>query len=230
MKIGIVGANGFVGGALCRSAIKKNCDFIQVTRQNFQENKSEEFDILINSAMPSKRYWASSHPLEDFDASVRLTAELIYEWKYKKFIQISSIEANYNHIPYAVNKRSAEIIVSLIKSSLIVRLCALYGKGLNKGALYDLIHNNPLYVDIDSVYNYLDTDWCADWIMNNLDKIGLIEIGAKDTITLKEIADKFGIKPNCQGERKEIVFTEKIPENMPSAYEVLNFVEKQIKK
>ena len=41
----------------------------------------------------------------------------------------------------------------------------MYGKGLDKGALFDILNGNPVYVDGSSQkYNFLDVDLAAKYI------------------------------------------------------------------
>ena len=227
-KIAIIGAHGFIGSALCRQA-KENFSATKVTRQNYDKCKLEKYDVVINAAMPSKRYWAFKNPLLDVEETIVKTSKIFYDWKYDKFVQISSISAESQlEIPYGAHKRSAEVIVEKDKSSLIVRLGALYGEGLSKSALFDMINGNHMYIDINSAYNYLDVDFAAKWILNNLDNSGIKNLGARDTITLLEIANHLSLKPIFEG-RHEMIKFEENEKNMPSAFEVLNYASKLIK-
>lgn len=226
MKVGIVGAAGFVGSALCRAAQDNQTELFQITRANSSRFKSLEFDVLINASMPSKRYWALNNPTEDVMASVLQTAELFYSWNYKKFVQISSLSAILQpDIPYGAHKRAAEVIVESRENTLIVRLGALYGDGLDKSALFDLVNHNHIYVDINSEYNYADVDFVARWIMNNLNANGIKEVGAMDTISLLEISRGVWDNPLYSG-RTENIFSNTIEEGMPSSKLVLDFVNK----
>lgn len=222
-KLGIVGAKGFLGKTLV--GVSKDFDFktTEITRKNFDDYKEEKFDVLINTAMPSKKYWACKNPFLDFQQSVELTAELVFNWNFDKFIQISSISVNEIETkhPYSINKKAAEIIASYSKS-LIVRLGALYGKGLQKGALYDLLNSNKLYVDLKSEYNYISTDFVSRWIYSNINREGIVELGAVDTISLHEIAKFLDLKVES-GERFERIFSSQIESGMPPANEVLKF-------
>ena len=171
-SVAIIGANGFVGKALCRASSKLGFKTIRVTRQNYDELKQHMYDYVINSAMPSKRFWSLNNPVEDCTETILKTADIFYKWKYNKFIQISSISATKQlNMPYGIHKRAAEIIVENNENTLIVRLGALYGSGLLKSALFDLVNKNHIYVDINSEYNYIDVDTAAEWIMKNIDKI-----------------------------------------------------------
>jgi dTDP-4-dehydrorhamnose reductase len=227
--IGIIGSDGFLGKSLCK--ISKNFKYkvIEITKKNYNQHKPKNFDILINAATPSKKYWAFQNPQLDFEKTVCLTADIAYNWNYEKLIQISSISADEyaNQHPYYINKKAAEIISSF-KNHLIVRLGSLYGEGLNKGPLYDLLNSNQLFVDMNSEYNYINTDFVSEWIFKNLKRSGLVELGACDTISLAEIAKNLNFKVNSSG-RLEKIYSTKTEPGMPSAKDVLFFA-KNLKK
>ena len=45
----------------------KNLLITCVTRENYEEARdARKYDILINAAMPSKRFWAKNNPYKDF--------------------------------------------------------------------------------------------------------------------------------------------------------------------
>ena len=223
-NLGIVGASGFVGGALCRAA--KNCGYkvYEITRENFDAHSTIKYDVLINAAMPSKRFWALNNPIDDVRETVVKTATLLYEWEYDKFIQISSLSAKIQlDMPYGSHKRSAEMLVENRPETLIVRLGALYGRGLQKSALYDLVKHNHIYVDIDSEYNYLDVDFASSWIVENLDKVGVKELGACDTISLREISHGVWDQPSYSG-RLERICSDNTESGMPTSRKVLDYV------
>lgn len=222
-RIGIIGSNGFLGKTLCK--ISKNYDYeiIEITKTDYEHQKSKNFDILINTATSSKKFWAYENPHLDFQKTVSLTADIAYNWKYEKLIQISTISAADHHLhhPYAINKKSAEIISSY-KNALIVRLGALYGEGLTKGPLFDLLNSKQLFVDVKSEYNYISTDFVSEWIFQNIDRFGLIELGSYDTISLLNIAKNLHLEVNSSG-RFEKIFSSKVEPDMPSAKDVLHF-------
>ncbi len=223
-EIGIVGAQGFFGKSLSKSVKKLDFDFLEITSQNFSKVRSEEFKFLINTATPSRKYWALNNPYSDFKKTVELTADLVYNWKYEKFIQISTMSVNEipSHHPYSINKKAAEIISSYPKS-LIVRLGALFGEGLDKGPLFDLLTTKKVYVDIKSEYNYINTEFAAEWILNNLDREGIVQLGARDTISLYDISKELNLKAKFEG-KKERIFSSEIEPGMPCAKEVWNFI------
>ena len=229
-KIAIIGSNGFVGKALVRTAKNFNFEVTCVTRENFSEHKNKSYDCVINSAMPSKRFWSLNNPIEDIKETVVKTADIFYNWHYDKFVQISSISAeNQLDIPYGSHKRSAEIIVEKDKSALIVRLGALYGNGLTKSALFDLINKNHMvnhkhiYVDINSEYNYIDVDYAANHILSNLNHKGVLNVGARDSISLLDLSKGIWDNPSYEGRLEKLIF-KKVDSTMPSAKNVLKYI------
>ena len=131
-------------------------------------------------------------------------------------------------IPYGAHKRAAEVLVENKKNTLIVRLGSLYGGDLDKSALFDLVNHNHIYVDINSEYNYIDIDFVANWIVENLDKIGIKEVGARDSISLLEISKGIWENPTYEG-RKEFFYSDEVEDDMPSSKKVLEYIG-QIKK
>ena len=65
----------------------------------------------------------------------------------------------------------------------------MYGKGLTKGVLVDMINNSKVYINGKSKYSFTDVSWNAKWIVDNLNlKEKLVEIGATDYIELNQLA------------------------------------------
>ena len=227
-KVAVVGASGFVGKAIVRQSKNyKDLSIVEVTRENFEDCKKETYDVVINTAMPSKRYWALNNPVEDILETVVKTSKIFYEWKYDKFVQISTVSAETQlDIPYGSHKKVAEEIVrNLDPNALIVRLGSLYGEGLSKSALYDIANKKHFYVDIDSEYDYVDVDFVGKWILENLSSKGIKKIGAKDTISLREVCKKFWSSPTFEGRLEKICF-QKPEKGMPSSREVIKFLER----
>ncbi|MBL22904.1 MAG: hypothetical protein CMM48_03310 [Rhodospirillaceae bacterium] len=67
-RIALIGAGGFVGGSIAKSlSTKSEADVVEVTRTNYDAARDDgSYDVLINSAMPSKRFWARQNPADDF--------------------------------------------------------------------------------------------------------------------------------------------------------------------
>lgn len=226
--VALLGYRGFVGSALYEALNEAGHDVTGVSRDTFEEHKVSQYDILINSAMPSQRFWSLNNPMLDFKATAGLTADLIYAWHWDKFVQISTVSARcqLDH-PYGLNKHSAEtLVLDHSSSNLVIRLGGLFGRGLDKGTVFDVMNGNQLFVHGDSKYNFIDVQQAATLIVGKLDETGIVEVGARDQISLRDIADHFRIDVEF-GDRTESQHTENPGEDYPEASRVLEFVAKQ---
>jgi nucleoside-diphosphate-sugar epimerase len=233
-KVAIIGANGFVGKAITKVFFQSGkYDVVQVVRENYESIKAQKikFDLIIHTAMPSKRWWAANNPLDDFDSTVKLTAEILYNWDFKKIALISSVSARLqtDH-SYGRHKHLAEILVSdFSKENVIFRLGGLFGKGLDKGVIFDMIEGNEVFMTSDSAFNYIDTELASELILKYINEKGVIEIGAKDTISIGEIAHYFNLKVQF-GNRREYQSTENPRSDFPDANEIIPYIQKIIIK
>ncbi|TSC61263.1 MAG: AviX11, partial [Parcubacteria group bacterium Athens0416_74] len=189
VSIAVVGANGYVGGALC-TALKSMPNYVvhAVTRESYDEMRAGRYDILINAAMPAARFAAKNDPQKDFIETVEKTAQLLYGWKYGKFVQISTVSARCQlDTVYGRHKAAAEQLCDF-SGNLIVRLGAMYSPEIQKGVLVDMAKGQKVYVDGDSRYCFAPRDFVARWIAEHLEREGIVEVGARNAIALRDIA------------------------------------------
>ncbi len=223
-KIAVIGFQGFVGSALYKELLTHNqYKVFGVTRENYQALQVEDYDVVINSAMPSGRFWAKNHPQKDFVETVQKTADLVYGWKYKKFIQISTVSARCQlDTVYGRHKLSAEKLCEF-GENLIVRLGALYSSNMQKGALADMLAGKTIYMSGESRYYFIALEVCCKWIATHFDRTGTVELGGKHAITLKAVADYLGKPVKFEGpvSHFDIEATEA---GLPEAKAVLNFL------
>ncbi|MSR85697.1 NAD(P)-dependent oxidoreductase [Candidatus Uhrbacteria bacterium] len=227
--VGVVGANGFLGSALFRVLSTSGThQAIPITRDTYVEKQKQSFDVLINCAMPSARFWAKNNPDKDFKETVEKTANLLYGWQYKKFVQISTVSARCQlDTVYGRHKAAAEKLCDLEKH-LVVRLGAVYDQEMKKGVLIDMMENKTVFVDGQSRYCFASRDFIVHWIASHLDCTGLIEIGGRNAMTLKEVAQHIGSTSIFEGvvDHQEVQNPES---DLPEASEVLTFLD-QFKK
>lgn len=234
--IGVLGAKGYVGKAIVKALYnlydmdkkvkpEESIGIVQITRENYAKAKEESYSIIINSAMPSGRHWAELNPQDDFRETVQLTSDLIYGWHYNKFIQISTLSARTEpNLIYGRHKALAEKICEHAYKPLILRLTAMYSEDMSKGALVDILNDKPVYASELSRYAFISRDYVGQWVANNLKRTGVVELGAKNTISLKEISKYLGKDSHFSGltQLQEILEPE---ENFPDANEVLKFMD-----
>ncbi len=225
LTIALIGADGFVGKSIKKYILNDKSNLITcVTRANYEESKEEkEYDILINAAMPSKRFWAKQNPNKDFCETVEKTFKIANDWKSSKIIQVSSISARSQlETIYGRHKAAAEKIVGN-KKNLILRLGPMYGKSLNKGVLIDMKNNNNVYVSKESLYCFAPVDWVGQWISRNLHLTGTIDIGGKNAIKLNQIAQRIGSKSKFIGPIDNQIISKEI-KDAPEAIDVIDFI------
>ncbi len=229
LKIALIGANGYIGTALYNKLrTNKKMFVIPVIRENYAKFKRENYDFVINSALPSARYWALNNPREDFNETVAKTADIVYEWKYGKIIQISTISARAEASSiYGRHKLMAEKLCNP-KRDLIVRLTSTFDKSLKKGVLIDILKGNQVFVSGKSRYSFSSLDFVCEWISQNTGKKGVIEVGAKNSISLEEIVKKMKLDIKFSGRIDTQVIRN--PESkFPNAKLVIDFMKNQIK-
>ncbi len=224
-SIALIGANGFVAKSINKYLLKnKNISITPVTRSNYEVARiKNKYDIIINSAMPSKRFWAKQNPYEDFIETIEKTFNIVNNWRYSKIIQISSISARSQlNTTYGRHKAAAENLVNN-KSNLILRLGPMYGKDLKKGVLIDMKNDNRVYVSKESLYCFAPVDWVGEWICKNMHLSGILDLGGKNAIKLKEVANEIGSKSVFSGPVDNQIISKEI-ENAPEARNVLDFI------
>ena len=224
-SIALIGAKGFVGRSIMKYLLSdENISTTSVTRENYEEARTKrQYDIVINAAMPSKRFWAKQNPYKDFNESVVKTFNIVHTWNSSKIVQISSISARSQlNTIYGKNKAAAEQIIDS-ERDLIIRLGPMYGTSLDKGVLIDMINNNKVYISKESLYCFAPVDWIGEWISKHLHLSGIIELGANNGIKLQEVANIIGSNSIFNGPIDHQIVSKEI-KNAPEARKVLDFI------
>lgn len=226
-SVAVVGAEGYVGKALVSAfAGKPDCDLSQVTRSNYEKMSKTSYDVLINAAMPSARFWAKNKPSEDFKETVEKTADLFNRWRYRKFVQISTVSARCQlDTVYGKHKAAAEKICGS-GDNLVVRLGPLYSQGLKKGVLIDMLAGRTVFVAGESRYGFAPLEFSAGWIAGNWERSGIVEVGARNAVSLREVAKHIGADIEFKGapDHQEIVDPR---EDFPDARDVFPFIKER---
>jgi dTDP-4-dehydrorhamnose reductase len=128
---------------------------VGLDRDNFDDVKDEEYDVVIHCAFNKTTDIKDYYPfLED---NIFLTQNLLNLIKYKKFIYISTIDV-YSVEPnlYSLFKRFAESIVEQKINTTILRCSMIIGKNTKPNHITRLKENTP-YIGLkdDSTFNYI---------------------------------------------------------------------------
>ena len=154
MTNALIGHTGFVGGNLARQH-RFDAHF---NSGNFRELAGREFDLLVCCGLSAAKWLANRDPEDDW---VRISAlrDVLARVRARRFILISTVDVY--PVPVAVDESSTidegaghaygrhrllfeRFIVETFPDVLVARLPALFGMGLKKNVLFDLLHANCL--------------------------------------------------------------------------------------
>lgn len=202
----LIGYTGFVGGN-----INSQTDFDhRYNTSNIDNIDGNSFDLVVSAATYAEMWKINQDPEGDLAQIDGLIAHL-KTIQAKQFVLISTVGVYKDSLgatedtpidleglpPYGVNRYHLEQFVrSHFPGALIVRLPGLFGPGLKKNVIFDLLHGN----NIDRIhhagsYQYYDLGHIWKDIQIALDNhLELVNL-ATEPVRTDEIADYcFGIK------------------------------------
>lgn len=168
MRSAIIGHSGFVGGLLSR-----RMHFTQsYRRSDIDLISGQSFDLIVCAGMPAAKWVANREPEVDTLNTDRLINAL-ESVRAGAFVLISTIDIYQNdeictettiprpeHIYGSNRLRLERFVKTTFPVHHILRLPALFGEGLKKNALYDLIHDNQVEkISPRSAYQWYDLEW-----------------------------------------------------------------------
>lgn len=224
-RVAIFGYRGFFGSALCAAAERRpGLELSLIDRRNFEQTlaDAEAFDYVVNAAMPSARFWAENNPLQDFEETVAKTMRIAAAFPSAKIVQISTVSARLQlDKVYGRNKLAAEDLLDADRH-LIFRLGPLYGAGLRKGVITDIVGDADVFVSGDTRYAFTPVDWLAGAVLARLDLTGVHEIGARGGVVLQDMAAELGSRSRFVGHNDDQVF-DTVCDEAPDASDVMAF-------
>ena len=177
MTIGIIGADGFIGKYLVQ-VFKSIHHVIKITRKDYDSYHRAKFDCIINANGNSRKFWANKHPEEDFKASVESVYNSTRDFRFSKYIYLSSRDAEQDKIQsiYGYNKFIAEKIVKkYCRDYSIVRLPSVIGLDSKKGVVHDIWHGNEVYLSPESTLMLMSAQEIAEQLLFNFDELEPLE-------------------------------------------------------
>lgn len=164
-RLGLIGSTGFVGGLL-RQAVNFDASY---NSKSIPQIAGDKFDLLICAGAPAAMWAANAKPDEDA-ANLNRLFEHMQSAEVSKLILISTIavfddpSAGYTETSarfetqkaYGRNRRRLEEQVAGAFDAHILRLPALFGHGLKKNFIFDLLNPVPSFVKDDKFGELLD--------------------------------------------------------------------------
>lgn len=165
----LIGSTGFVGGILARQAT-----FVDVYNStNIDDIRGHSYDLVVSAGAPAVKWLANQSPEQDRASIGRLMRNLEGAFA-ERFILISTVDVYPNPVgidedtpiaaadlqPYGRHRYELEQFVrGKFPRATAVRLPGLFGAGLKKNFVYDLLHKNYLqHTHYQSIFQFYDLD------------------------------------------------------------------------
>ena len=201
-QTGLIGYTGFVGSNLNRLTPFD----ARYNTQNIAEISGQAFETLVCAAPQAKKWWANQHPDEDC-ALVKQLINHLERTQVERFILISSIDvfpqvigvdetldcASQENHAYGRNRLMLEQFVAAhFPLAHIVRLPGLFGPGLRKNVIFDMINTNQLEtINPDSRFQWYDVMRLWADVQTIIQKdLGLVML-ATEPVATHEIQSRF---------------------------------------
>lgn len=199
MSEALIGHTGFVGGNLARQ--HRFDEFFNST--NIESIAGREFDLLVCSGMPAAKWLANLDPEGDARVLNRLL-RCLDQVRAHCVVVISTVDVYPDPVgvdestpidpvrqhPYGRNRLVLERTAqATFPQVYVVRLPALFGQGLRKNAIYDLLHDNETHkIHADSSFQFYNLHrlW-PDIQRTTATGIGLVNF-ATEPITMADVA------------------------------------------
>jgi nucleoside-diphosphate-sugar epimerase len=164
VKTALIGFTGFVGGNL----EKQNTFDDLYNSKNIAEIEGKEYDLIISAANRAEMWRINQEPEVDL-AEIEEFISHIRKVKVQKFVLISTVgvykdpnganedtPVNTDGLsPYGLNRYYLEEFCRENFDTTIIRLPGLFGEGLKKNVIFDLLNdNNTDRIHKDGVYQY----------------------------------------------------------------------------
>lgn len=152
-NIALIGSTGSIGQEIYNQLSKKDSVHVDTfNRKNIEDLLNSEYDIVICTA-PSSGKLKTNLGLDNSDKDIEKLCKVIKKVKTERFILISSQSAiNEEDKPYGkVQKRVLESVLLHHKDHTVYMVDTLYGPGLNKGFISDIITKQWSFLSDDYI-------------------------------------------------------------------------------
>ena len=198
----IVGHTGFVGSNLCQQTAFD----AHFNSSNIREIEGRAFDTLVFSGAPAGKWLANKEPEKDLHNLQQVMA-LLKTVQARQVVLISTVDvippsttpqdegvdcSAPNHAYGSHRLLLEQFMRAQFPGTLVVRLPGLFGPGLKKNVIYDLMHDNLLQaINPASSFQYYDTTrlW-ADITLALEHRLELVHLFT-EPIATQTIVDRF---------------------------------------
>lgn len=202
MDNALVGYTGFVGGNILEQG-----SFDQLyNSKNFQDMRDQSFDEVICAGVSAVKWMANKEPEKD-RKNIQELEDVLSTISANRFILISTIDvypviSEYDESydcsvvqnnAYGTHRLEFErFCMDMFPDCYIIRLPGLFGKGLKKNVIYDLMNHNCLdMINTSSSFQYYDLSNILSDVMKSVSSgLHLVNLFTEPVKT-QTIIDKF---------------------------------------
>jgi dTDP-4-dehydrorhamnose reductase len=170
LREALIGYTGFVGSNLATQHTFSDA----YNRSNIESIRGQSFDLVVSAGTPGVKFLANKEPEADWaaitqlmDALERVTADqfvlissLNVYAEPRNVDETSPIGGQSDQLPYGRHRaRLEQLVAEQFPHHLIVRLPGIFGSGLKKNFLYDLMQGDDRFLanmHVDSVVQLYD--------------------------------------------------------------------------
>ena len=216
MRTALIGFTGFVGATLLRQATFDDC----YNSKNIEEIVGRQYDLVVCAGAPAVKWQANQQPQEDW-ANLQRLMQALQHVTAATFLLISTVDVYDppvnvdedtvidpgNIHPYGKHRFLLEQFVrQQFARPHIVRLPGLFGHGLKKNFIYDLMHANCLHLTHqDSAFQFYDLAQLWDHLkIVRSNAVPLINFATEPTSASELAAFCFGLEFHNETERPPV--------------------------
>tara|TARA_Y100001970_G_scaffold294353_1_gene451307 strand:- start:7505 stop:8215 length:711 start_codon:yes stop_codon:yes gene_type:complete len=205
-KIAIIGYTGLIGSNIYNQ-FKKKYKYIDLfNSKNIHKIRNKNYKAILCAGLPAEKWKANKFPKKDKLNTLKLV-NCLKKVKTYKFFLISTIDIYFNHA-YGKNRIYLEkFIKKNFQNYLILRLPGVFGKGLKKNVIYDLINKNEL----EKIYYNDQYQWYdLNLLKKDIEKIQYIKNSTyefySEPVNNKDIINLFKIKYKFNKRLKPVIY------------------------
>ena len=186
--IALIGYSGLIGSNFASQIKQKNLKVDFFNSKNISKiNTKKKYDLVFCAALPAAKWYANKYPKIDFKNTTSLIKKL-NNINTKLFILISTIDVWFKH-PYGRNRlRLERYVCKKFNKKFIIRLPGVFGRGLKKNVIFDLIKKNNLdNFFINDEFQWYDLSYLSKDVFKivNKNKSGLFELYSEPVSNLQ---------------------------------------------
>lgn len=166
MKTALIGHTGFVGSNLLAQA---SWDAV-FHSQTIADLAGQQFDLVVCAGAPAAKWLINQNPQADID-NLQTLQDAIGAARIGELVLISTIDVYpqpqgvdeqtpidaRGHHAYGAHRLGLEAFCTAQAATTILRLPGLFGAGLKKNVIYDLLHDNQVdRIDPGGCFQYYD--------------------------------------------------------------------------